>query len=142
MFRSHEWNCSTNPIDFDTFTRTFIPIYLNSHETISREEDRLSRVVDLERLILSFFFSFSLSYIDLHYPNLFYWEAGVPLYSLFLSQAQFPYSSLFHRGLGGLRAFLQREKVTFAFETRLHRSCDGLLALEQLRAGNEAQSCV
>ena len=70
----------------------------------------MSRVVDLERLTLSLFLSFSLSYMDLHYLNLFHWEAGVPLYSLFLSQAQFPYSFFFHRGLGGIARFLTERK--------------------------------
>lgn len=130
-----------NPIDFDTFTRTFIPIYLNGHETISREEDRVSRVVDLETDSLSFFLS--LSHIWIYITWIFFTGKLVflciPSFFLRLSS---PILSSFIGVWEGLRAFLQREKVTFAFGTRLHRSCDGLLAWEQLRAGNEAQSRV
>lgn len=130
-----------NPIDFDTFTRTFIPIYLNGHETISREEDRVSRVVDLETDSLSFFLS--LSHIWIYITWIFFTGKLVSLCipSFFLRLSS-PILSSFIGVWEGLRAFLQREKVTFAFGTRLHRSCDGLLAWEQLRAGNEAQSRV
>lgn len=79
-----------------------------SRNNIARGEDRVSRLV-----------------VDLYLSRSFHREAGVfPLsLSLFL-RCSSPILSF----VWGLRALLQREKVTFAFGARLHRSCDGLLA--------------
>lgn len=104
--------------------------------SVSRRRSR-----ETDSLFLSFFLS--LSHIWIYITWIFFTGKLVSLCipSFFLRLSS-PILSSFIGVWEGLRAFLQREKVTFAFGTRLHRSCDGLLAWEQLRAGNEAQSRV
>ena len=130
----------------DTFTRTFIPIYLKSHETIPRGRDIeciASMGTSIEDMLAR---SNQQDLVDLRETSLLRRVLCSNLLAGKLPTLSLSLFLLFHSSFFSILSSNHWTTVRFSaravLKQRLHRSCDGLLACKQLRAGNEAQSRV